>query len=460
MSTPPSAQGLDIGRVLDEGAWSAFQKGVLLLAALAFAADGLANQVLGLAIPALIGDWHVHKEAFAPVAALGLVGVAVGTALGGIAGDRFGRRWGLIGSTLLFGVMTAVSAFVSNIDELLLVRLLAGLGIGGAIPNGAALIAEFTPLRHRSVAIAIGMVFIPVGGFLSGVLGAALLPPFGWRGFFLVGGLGPTLLAFVFAFVLPESPRVLVRRPHRRSELLALLTRCGYAIETNQPFMDEQASHRQSQLGTLFGPGMLGNTLALWVGFFFCLLASYTMFSWVPTVLASQGFSLAMTSIGTTSFHVGGMIGGLAGGWLIARLGSRIAVVGLAAGCVFGALVLGFLPTGAEHGAAHIVAALIVEGFFIAGLHTGLYTLAAVSYPAFVRASGIGAAAAVGRIGAVASSYTGVITLELGGSASYFIVIAGAAAVALAAVAMITQHIPRRDRTPPAAGDAPRHARA
>ena len=456
MSTPPAATDLDIGRVLDEGAWSVFQKRVLLLASLAFAADGLANQVLGLAIPALIGAWHVGREAFAPVAAMGLVGVAIGTALGGIAGDRFGRRWGLIGSTLLFGTMTAVSAFVGDIDQLLLVRLFAGLGIGGAIPNGAALISEFTPLRHRSVAIAIGMVFIPVGGLLSGVLGASILPAFGWRGFFFVGGLAPTLLALVFVFILPESPRVLVRQPHRRAQLRALLGRCGHTVEPSQTFVDEHTTVRHNPLRALFGAGMLGNTLALWVGFFFCLLASYTMFSWVPTVLASQGFSLAMTSIGTTAFHVGGMIGGLAGGWLIARLGSRIAVLGLAAGCVFGALVLGFLPAGAEHGTLHIVAALVVEGFFIAGLHTGLYTLAAVSYPAFVRASGIGAAAAVGRIGAVASSYTGVITLELGGSSSYFIVIAAAAAVSLAAVALINQHIPRRDRTPPAPAGARR----
>jgi MFS transporter, AAHS family, 4-hydroxybenzoate transporter len=460
MSTPLPASAVDIGRVLDEGAWSAFQKRVLLLAALAFAVDGLANQVLGLAIPALIEHWGAAREAFAPVAAVGLIGVAVGTVLGGIAGDRFGRRSALIGSVLLFGVMTLASAFVRDIDDLLLVRLIDGIGLGAAIPNGAALISEFTPLRHRSVAIAVGMVFIPVGGLLSGVLGAFVLPELGWRGLFLIAGLAPTLLAIVFAFVLPESPRVLVRRPARHRELRALLARCGHQPAPDSTLVDEHAAGSRTPLGALFGPGMLGNTLALWVGFFFCLLASYTMFSWVPTVLASRGFSLAMTSIGTTAFHLGGVIGGVTGGWLIARLGSRVAVPGLAAGCVLGALVLGLLPAEAEHGVAPTLAALVVEGFFIAGLHTGLYTLAAVIYPSFVRATGIGAASAVGRIGAVASSYTGVLTLKLGGSSSYFIVIAGAAAVSLAGVALIRHHIPGRGSTPPAPGDARRPASA
>jgi AAHS family 4-hydroxybenzoate transporter-like MFS transporter len=171
---------------------------LLVFAALAFGVDGMANQVLGLAIPALIRDWGASRAAFAPVAALGLIGVAVGAALGGMLGDRFGRRAGLIGSVLLFGLMTTGTAFAHGMTSLTCLRLLAGLGIGGAIPNGAALISEFTPAHRRSLAIALGMVFIPVGGLLAGIVATAMLPQFGWRGLFLIAGALPLLLALVF----------------------------------------------------------------------------------------------------------------------------------------------------------------------------------------------------------------------------------------------------------------------
>src|SRR5580658_2543217 len=191
MSMPGAAIPIDLGRMLDEAPWSAFQKRLLVFAALAFGVDGMANQVLGLAIPALLRDWGVSRASFAPVAALGLIGVAIGAALGGMLGDRFGRRAGLIGSVLLFGIMTTGTAFVHGMTSLTCLRLLAGLGVGGAIPSG--------------------MVFIPVGGLLAGIVATAVLPQFGWRGLFLIAGALPLLLALVFAFVLPESPRFLAR---------------------------------------------------------------------------------------------------------------------------------------------------------------------------------------------------------------------------------------------------------
>jgi AAHS family 4-hydroxybenzoate transporter-like MFS transporter len=447
MSMPGAAVPIDLGRMLDEAPWSAFQKRLLVFAALAFGVDGMANQVLGLAIPALLRDWGASRAAFAPVAALGLIGVAVGAALGGMLGDRFGRRAGLIGSVLLFGIMTTGTAFVDGITSLTCLRLLAGLGIGGAIPNGAALISEFTPVHRRSLAIALGMVFIPVGGLLAGIVATAVLPAFGWRGLFLVAGALPLLLALVFAFVLPESPRFLARSNADHAKLRVILERCGQRLELGAVFAEQTLSRGRTRLNVLFGSELFADTLALWSGFFFCLLASYTMFSWIPTMLAGQGFGVSMTSLGMTAFNLGGVIGGVAGGWLIGRLGSRISVLGLGAGCVVGALGLGLLPLEPQHGVFRIITLLVIEGFFIAGLHNGLYTLAACIYPTFARATGVGAAASVGRIGAVLSSYTGIITLELAGASGYFILIAAACGVSVISVALIRHHIPRIARS-------------
>jgi AAHS family 4-hydroxybenzoate transporter-like MFS transporter len=448
MDTPVASKDrfaapIDLGHALDFAPWSAFQKRVLALAALAFSVDGLANQVLGLAIPSLVRDWGASREAFAPVAAFGLIGVALGAALGGVIGDRLGRRAGLIASVFLFGLMTCLTANAHGVGGLASMRLIAGLGIGGAIPSGAALITEFTPLHRRSLAVALGMVFIPVGGLLAGVIGAYLLPTFGWRGLFLAAGLLPLVLAIALVFVLPESPRILSRLQSNHTKLILLLRRCGRHFEADAVFAQDRYGAEAGRIGLLFDKSLLANTLPLWCGFFFCLLASYTIFSWVPTMLAGQGFTLSMTSRGMAAFNLGGVVGGVAGGYLVGKWGSRAPVIGLALGAIAGALALGLLPLDPLNGLLRVMVTLVLEGCFIAGLHNVLYTLATHIYPSYVRATGVGAASAVGRIGAILSSFTGVLTLELGGASSYFITIAGAVTLSLVGVTLVRDHIPR-----------------
>ncbi|HTY95287.1 MAG TPA: MFS transporter [Steroidobacteraceae bacterium] len=441
VATPP----LDVASAIDSGAWSRFQRITLGLIALAFAVDGLANQALGLAIPALMAEWHVTRGAFASIAGAGLIGVTIGAAGGGVVGDRIGRRLGLIGSVLVFGLMTIAAAGAGNPTQLLVVRFIGGIAIGAALPNGTALIAEFTPLRQRNLAIAIGMMFIAVGGLIASLLGALVLPPFGWRDYFIIAGVMPVGLGLLFVATLPESPLFLARRPHRRTALLVLLRRVGIEVTGDRSLIDHSSAHGRAPVALLLQRGMCRNTLALWTGFFFCLLASYSMFSWAPAMLASQGFGVSRSSIGMSSFSLGGVGGGLISGWLITAFGSRRSVLGLALGAVFGALALGTLAHGPGSSFALLLGALLCEGIFIAGLTNGVYTLAAFIYPPYAKATGVGAAAAIGRIGAVVSSYTGVLALQLGGGSSYFLVIALAALLSFAGIAAVRAHVPRPD---------------
>ena len=323
MKDSAPAGPIDVVRSLDEGGWNAFQKSVLVFAALALAMDGVANQTLGLAVPSLVKAWGVARGDFASVSALNLVGVAIGTMIGGVIGDRFGRRVGMIASLALFGVMTAAGAFATSPGELAGLRFLDGLGIGGAIPNGAAMITEFTPIRRRSVAIAFSMAFIPVGGLLAGLLGATVLPDYGWQALFMICGLATLAVAALFIFVLPESPGYLLRQPHRKPELVRLLGRFGYGFSSDAEFAQEaRAGH--TPMTALFDKAIRFDTFALWVGFFFCLMASYSLFSWVPTLLASKGMNARNSSLGVTAFHLGGVIGGLVAGWVMQQFGSQL----------------------------------------------------------------------------------------------------------------------------------------
>ena len=206
---------VDVGAILDEGQWSVYQKFLVFVTALAIILDGLDNQVLGSAIPALMREWNVLRPSFVPVQTAGMVGMMVGGFIGGYLGDRMGRRFALIGSVAAFGVLTLLVSLSNGLWSLGILRFLAGLGLGGAMPNAAALSSEYVPRRQRPFAVTLTIVCIPLGGSLAGFIGGQILPTFGWRVLFAVVGIVPLVLAAVLLKVLPESPRYLARLKNR-----------------------------------------------------------------------------------------------------------------------------------------------------------------------------------------------------------------------------------------------------
>ena len=439
------AESVKIDELLDQGAWSPFQKFVLGLLSLAYLTDGLANQSLGLAIPALVRDWGLPREAFASIAAIGLIGLTIGAVVGGMLGDRFGRRMTMIASTAVFGFATIAQALAATPWELAAMRFVDGVGIGAMIPNGAALIAEFTPRRRRAFAIAFGMAFIPVGSMLAGLVGSVVIGPHGWQGLFVVLGGISVAVALLLLLLLPESPTYLAIAGGSQDRLRAIAARCGIDPGSAIIGADDPRAGRaeRAPLAALFARDDASSTIFLWIAFFFCLLANYSMFSWVPAMLASLGFALSLTGLGMTWLSLGGIIGGIGCGWLIGKFGSRAVVIVFAAGGVISSLALGLLIDRGVGGLPGILGFLFVIGIFASGLLNGTYTFAALIYPDRARSTGVGAAAAAGRIGAIASSYAGVIALTVGGASGYFLLIAGSLAISLVAVALIKRQIPK-----------------
>src|SRR2546425_6600141 len=221
------------------------------------------------------------------------------------------------------------------------------------MPNAAALSSEYVPRRHRPFAVALTIVCIPLGGTLAGLMGAEILPRFGWRALFMVGGIVPLVLAAVLLKVLPESPRYLARRRQRWPELAALLRRLGHDVPGDTAFVDttEKALARASAR-ELFAPEFRRDTLALCGSYFFCLLSVYVGTTWVPSLLTGAGFDVGVASYGLTAFNLGGVVGAILGAILITRLGSRITMLAMTAGAVAGAGAFGADALGRPAGAA------------------------------------------------------------------------------------------------------------
>jgi AAHS family 4-hydroxybenzoate transporter-like MFS transporter len=365
----------------------------------------------------------------------------IGGAVAGLSGDRWGRRTALVASMVVFGALTIAASFVHDTTSLGILRLLAGIGLGGAMPNAAALAAEFVPTRQRPIAVTVTIVCVPLGATIAGLLGIRLLPMLGWRTLFIAGGVIPLVGAAVLPFLLPESPRFLARHRHRWPELVASLRRMGHVVPPDTTFVDqrEQAVARVS-IGTLFGPMFRVDTLALWTAFFACLFGVYLVFSWLTTLLTKAGFDPGTANTGITAFNLGGVAGALMGGWCIARFGSRASMLTMTAIAVAGAAALSVTTIAPSAPWATLLALLVLTGAMINGVQTTMYALAAHVYPSSVRATGVGSAVSFGRSGAILSGYAGTWTLDHG-QAMFFRVIAAAMVVTWVGLALVRNHV-------------------
>jgi AAHS family 4-hydroxybenzoate transporter-like MFS transporter len=440
---PPTQ--IDLGKLLDSGRWSALQRVIVLLSALAIIFDGMDIQMMGFAIPSMAKEFGVAKGVFGPILAFGLVGVTLGTWLGGFLGDRVGRKKTLLGSMVVFGAATWAIAFSHSLSALLVCRILAGVGIGGALPNATTLTAEFTPMRRRALAVTLAIVCIPLGGFLAGLIAARVLVSGSWRTLFWIGGLSPILLAGLLTALLPESPRFLARHLSRHRELVRLLARIGMKVPEDAVFFEPaEKKVRGAGIAALFSPEKLRDTLSIWSAFFFCLVTVYLVFNWLPSILTGEGLGIKVASQGLAVYNLGGIAGALLFGWWISRRGSRLPLLlGSSAGLVT-AVVLRQMPIHPAGSSTALIAALLLHGLFVNAVQTTMYALAAHIYTTRIRATGVAAALGVGRTGAILSAFAGSSVLRFG-STVYFTMLAVGMAGVFVALFFLRDHIPAPD---------------
>lgn len=428
---------IDTGRMIDEGGWNIYQKRVLVLATAAILLDGLDNQMLGFAMPALITSWNISRESFVPIVMIGLLVMSVGGVLGGLLGDRIGRRPSLIGAVGIFGLATAASAFANTLAELAALRFISTFALGAALPNATAIVSEFSPLRRRSLAVSISMLSVAIGGLLGGVLSAWLLPLHGWRSLFMVSGALTISVAVTMVFMLPESPRFISLRPHRHRELDRILRSCGLALPARYNVAVPERSEAALRKRALFVPPLLRDTIAISTAFFCALVGNYLVFNWAPTMLTVAGYGLAVSSVGLGAYNMGGVCGALIGATLMDRLGARrpmLAMAGL--GGIF-ALLVGHILSAGPQQVWFVVGAFCIQGAFVAGLQVMIFSLAVQAYPAPIRALGVGVTLSTGRLGAIAGAGAGAMIVAAG--IDRFFQVVGIATIGVGAAVLIVK---------------------
>lgn len=442
-AAPPTPGVFDATQLLDRGRWTGYQKFLIFATAVTIVLDGVDNQLLPNAVPTLIQEWGRPRREFTDALAIGPFGMMLGGLFGGIVGDRWGRRPALLGSVLTFGAFTAALAFVNTIEALAVIRFLAGVGLGGAMPNAATLASEYVPARNRPLAVTLTIVSIPLGGALAGELAAMVIPAFGWRVLFAAGGLVAIVVAAVLWWLLPESPSFLARYRVRWPQLIRVLRRAGHEVPDDAEFVVRE-QNRQTRGGfrRLFAGDMARDTIGIWVAFFFGLMTYYVVVLLLPALLTAPdvGFSQPTASRALAMWNYGGVLAAVLGAVAMQRVGSRVAMLSMAAAAVICGSLLAFVPLEPSR-ATTLLFVILLAGAFVNGVQTTMYALVAHIYPTEIRSTGVGTAVAIGRIGNVLAAYAGSFALDRGGTTGYFFTWSGFMLVVLLALASITRHV-------------------
>jgi MFS transporter, AAHS family, 4-hydroxybenzoate transporter len=440
ITSDESSGVFDIAAILDHGEWHPLQKLILLLVSLVAMVDGIDAQVLSLALPMIGKDWNVPRSAFAILLALSFVAMAVGTTLGGFAGDRLGRKTTLIGATGAFGAFTLAGAFSHGLLGLGFMRAFAALALGAAMPNVATIVAEYTPIRQRSFALGIAMSGLPIGGIVLGLLAAYILPRYGWEVLFLVAGGLPLLVAVLLLALLPESLRFLIRDPANLPKMDKIVSRMHLPRIAISSFIDtgESASLRRAPASAVLSGPFARDTYFIAIAFFFVVFSTYLVYTWAPSLLTDLGYSGAFIGTGLSCFSAGGLVGGIVGAKFVQRVGSRSALFGMSiVGVACAAMMVVLVRTTGSGAAGWMLLGLSCVGLAIPGTGAAIYVLAGQIYPTAIRATGVGVAAGFGRFGAVTSAFVGPFLLY-GYGTPFFLVIAGA--MLLVGLALFSVH--------------------
>lgn len=396
-------RAITVQEAVDWIGFGRFQKRLLGVCGVTWAADAAEVLLLGFALPSIIAEFGLTPTQGGLTVTATFAGMLVGAWFWGTISDYIGRRTGFQLTVLIFAVFGLLSAFAPSWEWLLVLRFITGFGLGGALPLDFSLYAEFLPTENRGRNLVILESFWALGTIIAAGLAWIIVPSYGWRPLLATSAVAAVLVLWIRSKI-PESPRYLAisGKADEAREILADVAR-----ENGRPAPEGElvAGERQSgsTVARLWKPGVRRMTLMLWITWFCISLAYYGIFTWLPQAFVAQGFSSLQTYQNTFILALAQVPGYFSAAYLVERLGRRNTLgIYLIASGVFTflfAVVTGF---------AGLLACAMLMSFFALGAWAALYAWTPESYPTEIRTTGMGWASGMARV-------AGIITPTLGG---------------------------------------------
>jgi AAHS family 4-hydroxybenzoate transporter-like MFS transporter len=362
--------------------------------------DGFDTQAIGFVGPAIVHAWHLPPASLGPIFSAGLLGALFGAVGFGRLGDRHGRLTMLVCSVLVFAAGTILTAWVTRTNTLLVMRFFTGIGLGGALPNLLALTAAQAPAHLRSTSIATVLIGLGLGAGIGGFASVSLIQAYGWQTVFLMGGLAPLP-------ILPVLAALLIYAPSQLSEQSSTsLVRGGFAAVLSRRYR--------------------AGTLLLWAVNCCCSMLTYTLASWLPTLLNERGFAVRQAVTAAALLNLGGVLGGICCGRLSDMRGPYPVII---VAYFLGGIAIAMIGSAAGFGFGAVLAAVFATALFAYGGQTGVGVLSTIFYEAPLRSTGVGLALGFGRVGAVTGPLLIGWLLAAGTAISTLFLIGGSLAI-------------------------------
>jgi AAHS family 4-hydroxybenzoate transporter-like MFS transporter len=392
---------INVTTTIEAARTSPLQYMIVALCSLVLFGDGFDTQAMSYILPRLAKDWHIPGNALGPIFSSALIGLLIGYLIISSLSDRFGHKRVMILSTLFFGVCTLLTVTATTVPELITLRFLTGLGLGGAAPSAIALTGEYSAQRLRATFVLIIYCGFSLGFVAAGFAAAELLPLYGWTSLLWVGGAFSIALAVILALALPESVSFLVRRESRFRRLAAVMRRIDRTlpIDADTRFTETRAETNRAAIVSLFRDGRMAGTLLLWFVFFVNLSIFYLMQTWLPTIIGNLHYPIRTVAWVTAMPTIAGTVCVVVVGPAMDRFGPyRVLTVLYTGSCA----LLALTATVFTSPLWMLMVSIFMAGFFVSGGQKGIIALAAIFYPAEIRSTGCGWALGVGRFGSIA----------------------------------------------------------
>ncbi len=404
---------IDVSPIIEQQKLSRFLIGLIVISWIITFFDGFDTNLISFASPYFASEYHLDRIEIGNIFSIGLVGTLIGGFIFGYVGDRIGRRPAVVLATAAFGILTLGFALANGYRSLFLLRFIDGIPLGGMLPLAWALNIEYAPKRYRATVVTVIMIGYSVGTALGGPIAIWMIPKFGWKAVFVLGGGASVLSAFILFAMLPESIRFLASKGQRPDRIAAILRRIapGRAIPAGATYVvgDEDARSRDFKPGLLFKGELRWITPLIWSAYVASSFAVFFIVNWTPLVFEALRYSRVEAASVASLNSLAGALGGV----LLMRFTDNRGAIAITAMPLITTLLLLFAGSVDVGRASFLALNVVISGFLIGG-HFGIHSICGLFYPSAYRANGAGWATSIAKIGSVAGPMVGGIVLSTG----------------------------------------------
>lgn len=368
--------------------------------------EGYDLVVYGAVLPSLMdpSEWGLSATQAGAMGSYALLGMFIGSSVGGVLSDKFGRKLVLLASLVLLSIMMMLSAMALSPDSFAVFRFIAGLGIGGIVPAASALTTEYAPAKYRSLVYVLMYTGFAFGGVAAAVSGMLFIAPFGWRFLFWLGTI-PILIVPIAMKYLPESIKFL-QASNQQTKAQKLMEKHHLAEEVAG---EEEVTGKSNSFVSIFSKKYLASTVLFSFIYILAFLLIYGMNTWLPKIMQQAGYPMNSSLAFLLIFNLAAIFGGIIAGAAADRIRPKKVI-----SFTYFLAALSIALLSIKFNIVIMYLLIAVAGFGTTGTTFVLASYVMKHYNSQNRATAIGISSAIGRFGAVAGPILVGIILSMG----------------------------------------------